>query len=154
MNFSDEKKYIELEEKSEKENDEQCAKRFWEANLIRNDSVITDLFCGLFKSTITCPKCKGVSVTFEPFYSINLPLKENKNKKIITNEVYLKVLEKNIQINKEENVKMDQMNDKEILKAKAINEINTALKEKAIENFLSKIASQFFQDIATKFKNR
>ena len=70
------------------------------------------------------------------------------------NEVYLKVLEKYIQINKEENVKMDQMNDKEILKAKAINEINTALKEKAIENFLSKIASQFFQDIATKFKNR
>ena len=70
------------------------------------------------------------------------------------NEVYLKVLEKYIQLNKEENVKMDQMNDKEILKAKAIDEINTALKEKAIENFLSKIASQFFQDIVTKFKDR
>ena len=70
------------------------------------------------------------------------------------NEVYLKVLEKYIQLNKEENVKIDQMNDKEILKAKAIDEINTALKEKAIENFLSKIASQFFQDIVTKFKDR
>ena len=70
------------------------------------------------------------------------------------NEVYLKVLEKYIQINKEENVKMVQMNDKEILKTKAINEINTALKEKAIENFLSKIASQFFQDIVTKFKDQ
>jgi hypothetical protein len=55
------------------------------------------------------------------------------------NEVYLKVLEKYIELNKEEIVKMEQMNDKEILKAKAINEINTALKEKAIENFLSKI---------------
>ena len=82
LNFSDEKKYIELDEKNSEETDEQCAKRFWEANLIRNDSVITDLFCGLFKSTITCPKCNWVSVTFEPFYSINLPLKENKRKKL------------------------------------------------------------------------
>ena len=80
LNFSEEKKYIELEEKKEGEKDEECAKRFWEANLIRNDSVITDLFCGLFKSTITCPKCNKVSITFEPFYSINLPLKEKKKK--------------------------------------------------------------------------
>ena len=61
LNYSDEKKYIELEEKKEKESDEECAKRFWEANLIRNDSVITDLFCGLFKSTIICPKCNKIS---------------------------------------------------------------------------------------------
>ena len=80
LNFSDEKKYIELQEKSDTEKDEECAKRFWEANLIRNDSIITDLFCGLFKSTIICPKCNKISVTFEPFYSINLPLKENKKK--------------------------------------------------------------------------
>ena len=80
LNFSDEKKYIELEEKRDTEKDEECAKRFWEANLIRNDSIITDLFCGLFKSTIICPKCNKISVTFEPFYSINLPLKENKKK--------------------------------------------------------------------------
>ena len=86
LNFSDEKKYIELEEKKETESDEECAKRYWEANLIRNDSIITDLFCGLFKSTIICPKCNKVSVTFEPFYSINLPLKENKKKKKLLNE--------------------------------------------------------------------
>ena len=70
------------------------------------------------------------------------------------NEVYLKVLEKYIEINKEENVKLDKMDNKEILKAKAVKEINAALKEKAIENFLSKISSQFFQDIVTKFKER
>ena len=46
------------------------------------------------------------------------------------------------------------MDNKEILKAKAVKEINAALKEKAIENFLSKISSQFFQDIVTKFKER
>ena len=86
LNFSDEKKYIELDEKKETESDEECAKRYWEANLIRNDSIITDLFCGLFKSTIICPKCNKISVTFEPFYSINLPLKENKKKKKLLNE--------------------------------------------------------------------
>ena len=86
LNFSDEKKYIELEEKKETESDEECAKRYWEANLIRNDSIITDLFCGLFKSSIICPKCNKISVTFEPFYSINLPLKENKKKKKLLNE--------------------------------------------------------------------
>ena len=86
LNFSDEKKYIELEEKNETESDEECAKRYWEANLIRNDSIITDLFCGLFKSSIICPKCNKISVTFEPFYSINLPLKENKKKKKLLNE--------------------------------------------------------------------
>ena len=91
LNFSDEKKYIELNEKNSDETDEQCAKRFWEANLIRNDSVITDLFCGLFKSTITCPKCNWISVTFEPFYSINLPLKENKRKKKLNEKIKVNI---------------------------------------------------------------
>ena len=86
LNFSNEKNYIELEEKKENEKVEECAKRFWEANLIRNDSIITDLFCGLFKSTIICPKCNKISVTFEPFYSINLPLKENKKKNLKINK--------------------------------------------------------------------
>ena len=93
LNYSDEKTYIELNEKDLEENDDQCAKRFWEANLIRNDSIITDLFCGLFKSTITCPKCKWISVTFEPFYSINLPLKENKKKNTATKKIVKKNIE-------------------------------------------------------------
>ena len=75
------KEYIELDEKKEYESDEECSKRFWDSNIQRNDSIITDLFCGQFKSTITCPNCNSIYVTFEPFYSINLPLKEQKRKK-------------------------------------------------------------------------
>ena len=82
LNYTSEKEYIELNEKKDDETDEQCSKRFWELNLKRNDSIITDLFCGQFKSTVTCPKCNRISVTFEPFYSINLPIiKKEKNKK-------------------------------------------------------------------------
>jgi len=64
LNSVSKKEYIELDEKKGNETDEECSKRFWEANLKRNDSIITDLFCGQFKSTITCPKCNRVSITF------------------------------------------------------------------------------------------
>ena len=34
----------------------------------------TDLFSGQFKSTITCPECGWISVTFDPFNSISVPV--------------------------------------------------------------------------------
>ena len=90
LNSVSKKEYIELDEKKSNETDEECSKRFWEANLKRNDSIITDLFCGQFKSTITCPKCKRVSITFEPFYSINLPIKGRKKQNNIVQKKILK----------------------------------------------------------------
>ena len=81
LNSASTKEYIELDEKQENESDEECSKRFWDSNLRRNDSIVTDLFCGQFKSTIICPNCNFIYITFEPFYSINLPLKEQKRKK-------------------------------------------------------------------------
>ena len=74
LNRTTKKEYIELKEKGENESDEECARRFWECNLKRNDSIITDLFCGQFKSTITCPECHWINITFDPFDTINLPL--------------------------------------------------------------------------------
>ena len=46
------------------------------------------------------------------------------------------------------------MENKDDFKAKAVEEINKALKEKSKENFLRKIACHFFQDIVNKFKER
>ena len=80
LNSTTIKEYVELDEKKDNESDEECSRRFWESNLKRNDSIITDLFCGQFKSTIICPKCNWISITFEPFYSLNLPIKRNKRK--------------------------------------------------------------------------
>ena len=74
LNRVTKKEYIELKEKQENETDIECSKRFWECNLKRNDSIVTDLFCGQFKSTITCPDCNWVNITFDPFDTINLPL--------------------------------------------------------------------------------
>ena len=74
LNKTTKKQYIELKEKGDNETDQECSKRFWDANLKRNDSIVTDLFCGQFKSTITCPNCGFINITFDPFDTINLPL--------------------------------------------------------------------------------
>ena len=80
LNKVSKKEYIEMKEKGENETDEECAKRFWECNLKRNDSIVTDLFCGQFKSTITCPDCGWINITFDPFDTINLPLLSQKKR--------------------------------------------------------------------------
>ncbi|KAF9645869.1 UCH-domain-containing protein [Thelephora ganbajun] len=50
----------------------------WEGYLKRNDSVIVDLFQGQYKSTLVCPECAKVSITFDPFMYLTLPLPVNK----------------------------------------------------------------------------
>lgn len=50
------------------------AEKTWESHLLRNDSIITDLFVGMYKSTLECPECHKVSITFDPYNDITLPL--------------------------------------------------------------------------------
>ena len=74
MNKVSSKTYIELKEKHDEESELEAATRYWDFHLSRNSSIIVDLFHGQFKSTITCPKCKRVSVTFDPFTTVGLPV--------------------------------------------------------------------------------
>lgn len=62
------------------------AEEAWENHIKRNDSIIVDIFHGLFKSTLVCPVCFKVSVTFDPFCYLTLPLPMKKER---TLEVYL-----------------------------------------------------------------
>ena len=78
LNGTTQKPYVQLESKKPDETDEECAKRFWECNLRRNDSIITDLFCGQYKSTIICPECGNINITFDPFNTLTLPLVNKK----------------------------------------------------------------------------
>ncbi|MGH0161487.1 UNVERIFIED_CONTAM: hypothetical protein FKN15_041043 [Acipenser sinensis] len=70
----------------EKDNEEVVAEEAWEIHLKRNDSIIVDIFHGLFKSTLVCPVCCKVSVTFDPFCYLTIPLPMKKER---TLEVYL-----------------------------------------------------------------
>lgn len=58
------------------------AKESWETHKLRNNSIIVDKFQGQLKSTLHCPKCDNVSITFDPFMYLTLPIPVEKNRKI------------------------------------------------------------------------
>ncbi|KAL8702608.1 MAG: hypothetical protein Q9201_004214 [Fulgogasparrea decipioides] len=52
----------------------EMAAKCWDIYKARNDSVITDLFAGMYKSTVVCPVCDKVSIIFDPFNNLTLQL--------------------------------------------------------------------------------
>ncbi|XXG42502.1 hypothetical protein AAC387_Pa01g2769 [Persea americana] len=54
--------------------DEEVADEYWTNHLARNDSIIVDVCQGQYRSTLVCPVCNKVSVTFDPFMYLSLPL--------------------------------------------------------------------------------
>lgn len=54
--------------------DEEVADEYWRNHLARNDSIIVDVSQGQYRSTLVCPVCKKVSITFDPFMYLSLPL--------------------------------------------------------------------------------
>lgn len=50
------------------------AEQVWDITRRRDDSVIADLFTGMYKSTLKCPECGKISITFDPFNNLTLPL--------------------------------------------------------------------------------
>lgn len=52
----------------------EMADKVWDITKKRDDSVIADLFTGMYKSTLVCPQCDKVSITFDPFNNLTLPL--------------------------------------------------------------------------------
>jgi len=52
----------------------------WHDYRLRNNSVIVDIFHGLLKSTLVCPDCTKVSVKFDPFCYLSLPLPVKKER--------------------------------------------------------------------------
>ncbi|XP_036374081.1 ubiquitin carboxyl-terminal hydrolase 15-like isoform X2 [Megalops cyprinoides] len=79
------KPYIQLKD-ADGRPDKVVAEEAWDNHTKRNDSIIVDIFHGLFKSTLVCPVCSKVSVTFDPFCYLTLPLPMKKER---TLEVYL-----------------------------------------------------------------
>ncbi|KAJ1658810.1 hypothetical protein IWQ61_002012 [Dispira simplex] len=68
------KPYREMPEWEEHHTDEYIANESWDMHIARNDSVFVDLFQGQYRSTLVCPGCHKVSVTFDPFMYLTLPI--------------------------------------------------------------------------------
>lgn len=67
------KPYIEVKDACDRA-DEEVADEYWSNHLARNDSIIVDICQGQYRSTLVCPVCNKVSVTFDPFMYLSLPL--------------------------------------------------------------------------------
>ena len=67
------KPYIDTSE-TEGQSEEEAASDAWNKHLLRNESIITDLFHGQFKSTVCCSRCDRVSITFDPMMTMSLPI--------------------------------------------------------------------------------
>jgi len=69
--------------------DEVVADEAWAGHLKRNKSVIVDLFQGQFKSTVNCDVCEKMSVTFDPFMYLSVPLPVSNDRVMLITTVYL-----------------------------------------------------------------
>lgn len=49
---------------------------YWGRHISGQNSIITDLFTGLYYSSLHCDECKNVTGSFEPFTILTLPIKE------------------------------------------------------------------------------
>ncbi|KAH6694104.1 ubiquitin carboxyl-terminal hydrolase [Plectosphaerella plurivora] len=79
LNRIEKKPYIEKPDSTDEMigNDEairEMADKVWDITRRRDDSVIADLFTGMYKSTLQCPVCDKISITFDPFNNLTLPI--------------------------------------------------------------------------------
>ncbi|CAD6194203.1 unnamed protein product [Caenorhabditis auriculariae] len=74
LNRIKKKPYIEDNDEWSKLPDNELAEKSWEMYKMRNDSIIVDTLHGQLKSTLVCPVCEKVSIKFDPFGCLSLPL--------------------------------------------------------------------------------
>eukprot|EP01103_Thecamoeba_quadrilineata_P004151 TRINITY_DN1387_c0_g1_i4.p1 TRINITY_DN1387_c0_g1~~TRINITY_DN1387_c0_g1_i4.p1 ORF type:complete len:787 (+),score=121.77 TRINITY_DN1387_c0_g1_i4:945-3305(+) len=81
LNRITKKPYIEEPDNDGSQDDSTAAGAAWERHRQRNQSVIVDNFHGQLKSKLVCPDCNKVSVTFDPFMFLSLPLPSNEQER-------------------------------------------------------------------------
>ncbi|XP_033759609.1 uncharacterized protein LOC117341858 [Pecten maximus] len=72
------------EEEDEDEEDVLCdaADQAWDSYIKRHNSIVVSTFQGMFKSTVVCSDCSHISVTFEPFMYLSIPLPHSMERQI------------------------------------------------------------------------
>lgn len=86
------KPYIEMSNELERRPDEIVATESWNNYKRRNDSIIVDTFHSQLKSTLVCPECTLVSVTFDPFCYLTLPLPYHVSFYLLTSRLFLIII--------------------------------------------------------------
>lgn len=81
LNRVKDKPFVETLE-SEDSTDANIPKISWYNHLKRNQSVIVDLLHGQYKSQLTCPECNRLSITYDPFMTLSVPIPNKKQKDV------------------------------------------------------------------------
>ncbi|CAO2819358.1 unnamed protein product [Amaranthus hypochondriacus] len=87
LNRVKQKPYIEMKD-SDGRPDEEYAEECWKNHKARNDSIIVDTCQGQYKSTLVCPVCNKISITFDPFMYLSLPLPSIVNRTMTVTVLY------------------------------------------------------------------
>lgn len=68
-----------LEQIVDKDNDTMMirSERWWNNYIARNNSFVVDLFAGQLQSTLVCGVCNHVSIAFDPFWDLSLPIPQS-----------------------------------------------------------------------------
>jgi hypothetical protein len=73
VNAITKKPYVEYKDANGRA-DHEVAAEFWNGLLQRDSSIIVDTFYGQLKSRVQCTKCNHVSLSFDPFSILSLPI--------------------------------------------------------------------------------
>ncbi|XP_019433322.1 PREDICTED: ubiquitin carboxyl-terminal hydrolase 10-like [Lupinus angustifolius] len=87
LNRVKQKPYIEMKD-SDGKPDEEVACECWKNHMARNDSLIVDVCQGQYKSTLVCPVCGKVSITFDPFMYLSLPMPSTVTRTMTVTVIY------------------------------------------------------------------
>lgn len=93
LNRVKDKQNIVFEEKKEDETNEKASLRYLKYLKKKEDSIINDLFQGLFKCVTKCAVCENKTITFEEFINLSLSLPnkkiENQIKLFLSNGIFI-----------------------------------------------------------------
>ena len=73
LNRITDKPYIEFKDSFGRP-DKEVAEEYWKGIIARNDSVVTDLMYGQFKSKVVCKACEHENSNFDAFLTLQLPI--------------------------------------------------------------------------------
>lgn len=68
------KPYVEAVECHRRQDEDKCAAKAWRGYLLRDRSIIVDLFQGQLRSTVRCATCGYATVKFDPFMYLSVPV--------------------------------------------------------------------------------
>lgn len=73
VNKISKKPYVEYKD-SDNRSDAEISQEYWDGFQKREKSIFVDLFYGQLKSRVQCTECNHVSLTFDPFNVLSLPV--------------------------------------------------------------------------------